>query len=92
MPDKRKKPDKFARIEAISPLWERGYIYYNEAEMNDNDMRTSIDQTLSFEKGSRAHDDAPDADEGAIYKLQKEVRQESFTPSFGRRRSPKNSW
>lgn len=92
MPDKRKKPDKAARIEAVSPLWERGYVYYNEAEKNDPDMRTGIEQTLSFEKGSRAHDDAPDADEGAIYKLQKEVRQESFTPSFGRRRSSKNSW
>jgi len=55
-------------------------------------MKTGIEQTLAFEKGSRAHDDAPDADEGAIYKLQKQVRQESFTPSIGFRSSPKNSW
>lgn len=92
MPDKRKKPDKGARVEAISPLWERGFVYYNEDEKQDRDMLTGIEQTLAFEKGSRVHDDAPDADEGAVYKLQKQVREESFTPSFGRRPSAKNSW
>ena len=25
--DTRKKPDKFQRIEAISPLWERGFVF-----------------------------------------------------------------
>ena len=29
--DKRKKPDKFQRIEAISPLWERGFVIYGKA-------------------------------------------------------------
>lgn len=91
-PDKRKKPDKFARVEAISPLWERGFVFYNENERDDPDMKTGLEQTLSFEKGSRSHDDGPDADEGAIYKLQKQVREEAFTPSFGRRRSAKNNW
>lgn len=92
-PDKRKKPDKFARIEAISPLWERGFTYYNEDMKADKDMLTGIEQTLAFEKGTRVHDDAPDADEGAIYILQKRTRIELFTPSFGtRRRSSKNSW
>lgn len=91
-PDKRKKPDKFQRIEAISPLWERGFVFYNEALQNDKDMLTGIEQTLAFEKGSRAHDDAPDADEGAIYLLQKRTRQEVFMPSFGRRQSVKNIW
>lgn len=91
-PDKRKKPDKFARIEAVSPLWERGFVWYNEAQKDDVDMKVGIDQTLAFEKGSRAHDDAPDADEGAIYKLQKQIREESFTPSFGRRNSSKYNW
>ena len=90
--DKRKKPDKFQRIEAISPLWERGFVFYNETQKNDNDMLAGIEQTLAFEKGSRAHDDAPDADEGAIYILQKRARVEEFTPSFGYRQSPKNMW
>lgn len=91
--DKRKKPDKFQRIEAISPLWERGFVTYNEAERDDPDMQTGIEQTLAFEKGMRGHDDAPDADEGAIWYLQRDTRISSFTPSFGRRTNAKNvSW
>lgn len=88
--DRRKKPDKFQRIEAISPLWERGFVSYNDAERNDPDMLAGIDQTLAFEKGMRGHDDAPDADEGAIWFLQKHSRVNSFTPSFGRRKNAKN--
>lgn len=91
--DKRKKPDKFQRVEAISPLWERGFVTYNQDERNDPDMLAGIDQTLAFEKGMRGHDDAPDADEGAIWYLQKHSRVNSFTPSFGRRNNAKNiSW
>lgn len=92
MPDKRKKPDKYARIEANSALWERGYIWYNEAEQNDPDMKVAIEQTLAFEKGTRAHDDAPDADEGAIWFLQREVRLDKFVPTIGLRSKPSGSW
>lgn len=91
-PDKRKKPDKFARIEAISPLWERGFVWYNEEMQNDSDMLAGIEQTLSMEKGSRTHDDAPDADEGAIYILQKHTRVRDYQPTFGYRPNPKNMW
>lgn len=90
--DKRKKPDKFQRVEAVSPLWERGFVFYNEALQSDKDMLAGIEQTLAFEKGSRAHDDAPDADEGAIYILQKRTRQEDFMPSYGKRQSSRNIW
>lgn len=90
--DKRKKPDKLQRIEAVSPLWERGFVFYNEALRDTPDMQVGIDQTLSLERGSRAHDDAPDADEGAIYILQRSTRQATITPKFGRRPSPKNAW
>ena len=92
MPDKRKKPDKIQRIEAISPLWERGFVYYNEALKDSLDMQTGIEQTLSLERGSNVHDDAPDADEGAIYILQKHTRHSSFTPIMGTRQQPKNRW
>jgi len=91
-PDKRKKPDKFQRIEAISPLWERGVVYYNIDKKNDKDMLTGITQLLAFEKGSRSHDDAPDADEGAIYLLQRRSRGGNHKPSFGTRKKPKNTW
>ena len=69
--DYRKKPDKIQRIEAVSPLWERGFIFYNEALKESPDMQVGIEQTLALERGSRIHDDAPDADEAAIWILQK---------------------
>lgn len=75
LPDKRKKPEKIQRIEAISPLWERGFVFYNEALKDSPDMVAGIEQTLAIERGSRIHDDAPDADEGAIWYLQKDTRQ-----------------
>ena len=92
MPDKRKKPDKLQRIEAVSPLWERGFVFYNEKLKESPDMQTGIEQTLALERGSRIHDDAPDADEGAIWMLQRNSRQESFQPVFGKRPTAKNKW
>lgn len=92
MPDKRKKPDKIQRIESISPLWERGLVFYNAAKKEDPDMQTGIEQTLALQRGSAFHDDAPDADEGAIYLLQKNTRQQIYQPRFGRRPSAKNQW
>ena len=47
MPDKRKKPDKLQRIEAVSPLWERGFVFYNEKLKESPDMQTGIEQTWS---------------------------------------------
>lgn len=90
--DTRKKPDKFQRIEAISPLWERGFVFYDESQKDDPDMQAGIEQLLAFEKGMAGNDDAPDADEGAIWTLQRHTRQESFKPVFGKRPSAKNSW
>lgn len=88
--DKRKKPDKFQRIEAVAPLWERGFVFYDEQQKDDPDMVRAVDFTLAFQKGMRGHDDAPDADEGAIFLLQKHSSISKFTPSFGKRRSAKN--
>ena len=90
--DKRKKPDKFQRVEAISPLWERGFVYYDVSQKDDPDMQAGIAQTLAFEKGMSGNDDAPDADEGAIWQLQRTTRQESFQPQFSKRKTSKNSW
>lgn len=87
--DRRKKPDKFQRIEGISPLWERGFVFYNVAKKDDPDTMAALDQTLAFEKGSSSHDDAPDADEGAIFLLQKHTRMSINKPVFGSRPTPK---
>lgn len=83
--DKRDKPDKFARVLANSADYERGLIIYNEAERNDADFQNGLSQLLAFQKGSRVHDDAPDADEGAIYKLKRVTRTSGFTPRLGKR-------
>lgn len=90
--DRRKKPDKIQRIEAVSPLWERGFVFYNEAEKDSPDMQAGIDQTLALEHGSRAHDDAPDADEGAIWMLQRGARTVGARPLMARRARPRNAW
>lgn len=93
MPDKRQKPEKIARIEAVSPLWERGFVFYNEAMKDNIDMQTGIEQTLSLERGSSVHDDAPDADEGAIWIMQRNTRKQEYTPKIGQRTiNKKNSW
>ena len=92
MPDKRKKPEKIQRIEAISPLWERGFVFYNAALKDSPDMQVGIEQTLALERGSRVHDDAPDADEGAIWLLQRNSRQESAQPIIARRPTARNAW
>ena len=90
--DTRRKPDKFQRIEAISPLWERGFVFYDIAQKDDPDMQAGIEQLLAFEKGMATNDDAPDADEGAIYILQKATRQQIYAPRFGKRPTSKNQW
>ena len=90
--DTRKKPDKFQRIEAVSPLWERGFVFYDESQKDDPDMQAGVEQLLAFEKGMSGNDDAPDADEGAIWILQRNTRIQTFKPRFGKRPSPKNQW
>lgn len=67
--DNRKKPDKFARIEALEPLFAQNLIIFNKAERESPGMQVLVEQLLAFERGSRYHDDAPDALEGAIWLL-----------------------
>ena len=72
--DGRKKPDKFARIEALSPFFENGFVFISRDIKDTEDTRLFIDQLLSFEKGSQAHDDAPDALEGSVYILNQRTK------------------
>lgn len=68
-PDTRAKPDKFARIEALQPLFEQGLFIFNEKEKDSLGMQVLVTQLLALERGSREHDDAPDALEGAVWLL-----------------------
>lgn len=83
--DERKKPDKFSRIEALQPLFERGDIIFNEAEKSAPGMLVLVSQLLGFERGSKMHDDAPDALEGAIFLLNKRGQQTAGVFRSGRR-------
>lgn len=87
--DKRDKPEKYARIAATTPFYERGHVVWNEAERKSPDMQTGLIQLLGFEKGSRINDDAPDADEGAIYKLNRMMKTKTDQWSSGQRHNDK---
>ena len=82
--DDRKKPDKYGRIEAMSPLYERSLIRYNEAIRNTADFRNFKDQLIGF---PAAHDDGPDAQEGAIHKINKRLQVNVPIITGGQRRS-----
>lgn len=88
--DTRKKEDKFARIEAgLQPIFQRNEVIFNEDEKTSDGMKVLEEQLLLFEKGSNAHDDAPDALEGAIFLLNKRTRSSDATYAFGTRESRK---
>lgn len=87
--DQRKKPDKFSRIEALQPLFERKLVVFNEAEKDSTGMMQLVEQLLMFEKGSKSHDDAPDALEGAIWLLNQRTRTSTANYIIGKRQSMK---
>ncbi len=67
--DTRKKPDKDARIEAMSGLFERGSIFFDEDIKEEHHTQALIEQLLNFEPGVKTLKDGPDALEGAIFLL-----------------------
>lgn len=83
--DGRKKPDKFARIEAMQPLFERGLMALNIKEKDSQGMIILEEQLLMFEKGSKSHDDAPDALEGAVWLLSQRSRASDAQYMLGKR-------
>lgn len=67
--DKRPKGGKHDRVESMSGYFERGNVWFNKAIETSTDCQELKNQLLAFQKGSGAHDDAPDALQGAIVKL-----------------------
>jgi predicted phage terminase large subunit-like protein len=66
--DQRAKDNKYMRIESLlQPLHANGKLYLNEAEQLNPHMKRLEQQFIAFAPGSRAHDDAPDAVEGAVW-------------------------
>lgn len=90
--DMRSKPDKFQRIESISPFFERGSVWINQAIKNSADWDKAQEQLLSIEKGSRFPDDFPDALEGAVWQLQHISRLQSAPAPMLIKRVRKNAY
>jgi hypothetical protein len=64
--DNRKKADKFTRIEtALEPINTNGKLFLNDAEADNPSMKILEEQFKAIDPGSKAHDDGPDAAEGA---------------------------
>jgi predicted phage terminase large subunit-like protein len=64
--DDRKKSDKKARIENMTPLFERGLVRFNKKLRKSRHMQNFVDQLTDFPAG---HDDGPDAFESGKDKL-----------------------
>lgn len=81
--DKRSKPEKKGRIEGLAVYFERNLIIINEKLKKSPDFQNFKDQLLGF---PNAHDDAPDALEGAIFKLRESQKRVSSPPITGGKR------
>ena len=72
--DKRKKQDKYTRIETVlEPLHRNGRLYLNEHERYNPHMLRLAQQFKAFAARSNAHDDGPDAVEGAVWKINEKI-------------------
>ena len=67
--DTRKKPDKDARIEALSGYFERGSVFFDEDLKEEHHTQALIEQFLNFEPGVKSLKDGPDAFEGGLFFL-----------------------
>lgn len=76
--DKRPKADKYDRVESMSGYYERNNIFIDEKLKEDPDVMLYVEHLLAFEKGSGSPDDAPDAQHGAISKLNEVTYVEKF--------------
>lgn len=86
--DQRKKPEKFSRIETLlEPLNRSGKLLFNLAEKDNAHMQRLDEQFKALQPGSRAHDDGPDAVEGAVWMLNSKLRE--LMPNAVVRRNPR---
>lgn len=79
--DKTKKPDKVTRIMNLEPIFQRAVIRFIKALQGSPDMEQFLIQLLGFPSG--ANDDAPDALEGAVIKINKQTSSSNFRPRMG---------
>ncbi len=67
--DQKSKANKFDRIESMAGYFERNNVFFDNKLKECPDTQELLNQLLAFQKGSGAHDDAPDALQSAIVEL-----------------------
>jgi predicted phage terminase large subunit-like protein len=65
------RTDKLGRMLKMVPYFQNSRIFYNEALKSHNDTQVGVMQLCAVEEGSSEHDDSPDADQQAIFALEK---------------------
>lgn len=78
VPDIRKKPDKFSRIEGnLEPLNRTGRLVFNEAKRGNPHMERLAEQFLLVTPQLKAPADGPDCVEGGVFIAGQKARQQS---------------
>lgn len=81
--DKRKKGDKFDRIEGtLEPLNRLGNLIFNQAEKEEPNMKRMHDQMIGVSVKAKIMD-GPDALEGACWLIQNRTVQRQMSYAFG---------
>lgn len=72
LPHREHAVDKYIRVEAtLTSIFFNRQLVFSESIRSLPDTQIAVDQLLAFEKGSKAHDDFPDALETAVRLCQK---------------------
>jgi predicted phage terminase large subunit-like protein len=83
--DKRPKEGKHDRIESLLGFFQKKQVYWNIDEKDNSDQAEAIEQFCAFEKGSKAHDDLPDAVHGAFREIEEQTMPERSEPMYTKR-------
>ena len=78
-----RQTNKYSRIIQMLPDFQNGDVYFNKNEEFNLDMQETIKQIKAIEPGYSGHDDAPDALEGAINKLNPSIISAGTEPVVG---------
>lgn len=84
--------NKFDRIVSMQPHFQNSRVYFNKSEEFNIDMQVGINQLKAIEPGYNTHDDAPDADEGAITYLNRFIPSNNPLPLTGKRKESGSAW
>jgi len=91
--DDRKKPDKFARIEAgLEPLTRKSILIFNEDEKGNPHMQRLLEQFEAVNPNLSAPADGPDAVEGGKWVIDNKIINPAEAYHFGARRVNKKRY